>query len=112
MNGAGGDDIIDGGRGKDSIIGNGGDDELTGGIGADHFIYHKGDGSDVITDFTARGGDADTIDLSEYGEKIRFRDLHISRVDKTDVLIEIGRHEDILLHDVKLRHISVDDFDF
>lgn len=107
-----GKDILDGGKGNDWLIGNGGKDVLIGGRGRDHFVFHKGDGKDQIKDFTASGKEADTIDLSDWGGKLRFRDLDISREGKHDVLIEIGKHDEILLHDVKLKDITSSDFDF
>jgi len=112
LGGASGDDILDGGKGNDWIVGNGGDDLLTGGAGKDHFVFHKGDGRDEITDFAAKGKSADTIDLSDYGEKLKFKDLDISRDGRHDLLIEIGKHDEILLHDVKIKDITAADFDF
>jgi hypothetical protein len=49
--GTAGDDTIDGGNGKDSITGGAGNDTLTGGNGADTFIFGPGFGNDIITDF-------------------------------------------------------------
>jgi Ca2+-binding RTX toxin-like protein len=49
--GTAGDDTIDGGNGKDSITGGAGNDILTGGNGADTFIFGPGFGHDTITDF-------------------------------------------------------------
>ena len=43
---------IFGGDGTDTIIGGKGNDTLTGGNGKDVFVYAKGDGKDVITDYT------------------------------------------------------------
>ena len=64
------------------------------------------------TDFTVKGKNADTIDLSEYGDKLRFKDIDIERDGKHDTVIEIGKHDEILLHDVKPNEISIHDFDF
>ena len=67
--GGGGADILNGGNGKDTIVGGAGDDTLiggkgndclTGGAGSDVFYYTKGDGADIITDFTT--GDKIYID--------------------------------------------------
>ncbi|MGB9365778.1 MAG: Ig-like domain-containing protein [Xanthobacteraceae bacterium] len=49
--GTAGDDTINGGNGKDSITGGAGNDILTGGNGADTFIFGPGFGDDTITDF-------------------------------------------------------------
>ncbi|MDY7048146.1 MAG: Ig-like domain-containing protein, partial [Microcystis panniformis WG22] len=60
--GGSGNDTINGGAGNDTITGGYGNDSLTGGSGNDTFrflsIYDK---QDVITDFTASGGNADTL---------------------------------------------------
>jgi Ca2+-binding RTX toxin-like protein len=50
--GAGGDDVIDGGDGDDVLSGVTGNDTLTGGAGTDEFQFYKGDGHDIITDFS------------------------------------------------------------
>lgn len=109
-------DLIDGGKGNDKLYGNKGNDQLTGGLGKDDFIYHKRDGKDVITDFAAAGKQADTIDLSDYGKDLSFKnDIDISKHGK-DVLVEIGRGEEILLQDIlkhfEIKDISAADFDF
>ncbi len=49
--GTAGDDTINGGNGKDSITGGAGNDLLTGENGADTFIFGPGFGNDTITDF-------------------------------------------------------------
>ena len=48
-----GNDILKGGKGADYLIGGKGNDTLTGGAGKDIFVYAKGDGKDIITDYTA-----------------------------------------------------------
>ena len=53
IKGGSGKDTILGGDGADTIIGGKGNDTLTGGNGKDIFVYAKGDGKDVITDYTA-----------------------------------------------------------
>ncbi len=57
------DNIITGGSGSQTIDGGAGNDVLTGGGGADTFIISKGNGSDLITDFS----DNDKIRLNQYG---------------------------------------------
>ena len=49
--GTAGDDTIDGGNGKDILRGGDGNDTLTGGNGADTFVFGPGFGNDIITDF-------------------------------------------------------------
>jgi Ca2+-binding RTX toxin-like protein len=57
LDGGRGADRLDGGAGNDKIEGGKGDDVLTGGPGADIFEFERGDGRDVITDFSAADGD-------------------------------------------------------
>ncbi len=64
LQGGAGSDLLQGGRGADRLVGGEGRDRLTGGKDADVFAFRAiGDGRDVITDFSAAGGDV--IDLSE-----------------------------------------------
>ena len=69
INGGTSDDLLVGGKGKDSIFGGEGDDILTGGkgndslwgyAGADTFIYAQGDGKDFIYGFD----DTDMLEIS------------------------------------------------
>ncbi|MBP1884608.1 family 16 glycosylhydrolase [Sinorhizobium mexicanum] len=58
-----GDNIITGGSGSQTIDGDGGNDVLTGAGGADIFVFSKGNGSDLITDFSSN----DVVRLNGYG---------------------------------------------
>ena len=61
-----GDEVAYGGAGADSFYGGAGSDTLTGGAGEDTYIFKQlDDGSDVITDFDVRSGDA--LDLRSFG---------------------------------------------
>ena len=57
------DNIITGGAGSQTIDGGAGNDVLTGGGGADTFLFTKGNGSDLITDFSSD----DKVRLNQYG---------------------------------------------
>lgn len=54
LDGSGGNDALDGGRGDDVLIGGAGTDRLTGGRGADTFVFTAGEGG-------ATAAEADTI---------------------------------------------------
>ena len=54
LDGGAGNDILLGGVGKDTLIGGKGNDILTGGKGKDTFVLALGDGTDIITDFSAQ----------------------------------------------------------
>jgi Ca2+-binding RTX toxin-like protein len=108
-----GDDILNGGKGNDWLIGNAGDDILIGGAGSDNFVFHEGDGIDTIKDFVENGKLADTIDLSDFGAKLSYKDLDISREGKHDVSIDFGKgNDEIILQDVNIKQITAGDFDF
>ena len=62
LEGRGGSDTIDGGIGNDIINGGTGADRLTGGSGSDTFVFAKGDGRDVVTDFSS----GDLLKVSGY----------------------------------------------
>ncbi|HEX7857257.1 MAG TPA: carbohydrate-binding domain-containing protein [Sphingobium sp.] len=64
--GTNGADTITGTKYADIITGGYGNDTLTGGGGADCFVMKRGDGKDVITDFTVSGPQANIIQLSGY----------------------------------------------
>ena len=53
ITGGSGNDSLNGGKGSDTLTGGRGADTLTGGDGKDVFVYSSGDGSDIITDYTA-----------------------------------------------------------
>jgi Ca2+-binding RTX toxin-like protein len=65
FHGLGGDDVITGNTGAETIFGGRGDDRLTGGLGIDTFDYgHSDAGNDTIMDFEI-GVAGDVIDLSD-----------------------------------------------
>ena len=54
LNGQKGDDIISGGAGSDKLIGGKGGDIMSGGDGSDTFVIKRGNGYDIIEDFSNR----------------------------------------------------------
>jgi Ca2+-binding RTX toxin-like protein len=70
IDGGAGNDTLDGGGGNDVLIGGAGFDRMTGGGGGDTFVFTAGFGNDVITDFDANGtgtlANQDLIDISTY----------------------------------------------
>jgi len=111
----GGDDLLLGGKGNDTFDAGEGDDTISDKIGADTLIFHKGDGIDDVTGFNFVGKGHDTIDLSEYfsGDKeLRFKDLDISKHGKSDVMIDFGDDNQIILHGVTTKQLDASDFQF
>lgn len=111
----GGDDLLLGGKGNDSFEAGEGDDTISDKVGVDTLIFHKGDGIDDVTGFNFVGKSHDIIDLSEYfdGDKeLKFRDLDISKHGKSDVMIDFGDDNQIILHGVTTKQLDASDFHF
>jgi Ca2+-binding RTX toxin-like protein len=98
LSGNGGDNTLWGGKGNDT---------LTGGAGSDTFEFHKGDKFDTITDFDAAGKDHDILDLEGFG-KLKFSDIEIEKVGKSDYEISFGHGDGLHIH---LDHSSIKDVD-
>ena len=80
--GGDGNDVIDGGGGRDFIYGGAGDDDLTGGSGADVFFFSEDGGNDTIQDFNAAEGD--TIYLRGFDATITWDVLSTKITTVTD----------------------------
>ena len=80
---------MNGGEGKDSLVGADGNDELTGGPGPDTFVC--GTGTDNITDFSSSQKDKNTSDCEQFyqysiqgfNSRIETLDLVLNRVTKS-----------------------------
>jgi Ca2+-binding RTX toxin-like protein len=105
-----GNDTIIGGDQQDSIAGERGKDKLTGGGAGDFFFFSKRDGSDVITDFDAKGGfgKQDLIFVSHD----MFDDAKIRKSGSDDTLIDFGHGDTLTLRGVKPAEIDDTDFVF
>ncbi|MDF1718327.1 MAG: hypothetical protein P1U75_16875, partial [Antarcticimicrobium sp.] len=97
--GGGGNDELSGSGGRDFLKGQKGDDTLTGGKGADTFFFKKGDGQDVITDFTVG---ADVIEIGKGANRIR--QLDFEQVDE-DVLVSF-RNVEILVENILIEDLK------
>ena len=72
-----GNDKLYGQDGDDVLVGGAGDDYLEGGYGSDTYVYNKGDGHDVINQYTT-SVDVGT-DRLKFGEGIGTEDLELVR---------------------------------
>lgn len=115
--GANRSDILNGGRGDDSLRGD--SSSFTGygsgffgtGTGNDTFVFDKHSGNDVILDFGQDLGNRDVMDVSAYHFH-NFADLqqHISNNGAGDAVIHLTSHDSITVEGVDASHLTQDDF--
>ncbi len=87
--GAGNDTILDGRDGDDILIGGTGNDWMRGGNGNDTYVFNRGDGQDIISDWSYGN---DTI---LFGAGIAVADLSFTRASNgQDLIIAIAGTED------------------
>lgn len=112
--GLGGNDTLDGGGGHDRLVGGEGEDSMSGGAGSDVFVFASGHGTDTITDFAAKGGAQDYIDLSGIGAIRNFRDLKANHLEKHggDLWIVSDGDDVIIIEGFKAKHLDAGDFLF
>jgi len=96
-------DRLFGDGGNDTITGGGGNDTMTGGKGSDTFNFYGVSGSDVITDFDARGGGnkQDYLDLGDHGE------FTVKR-DGDDIVLKFLNFDTIRLKDVAFKDFNAE----
>ena len=99
------DNIITGNAGNNGLNGAKGNDILTGGGGRDTFIVVKGEGNDIITDFTPA---EDRLRLDGFAFK-SFADVAkvMSQVG-TSVVLRLGGDQTLILQNAKLSDITAD----
>ncbi|MGA0533439.1 calcium-binding protein [Hansschlegelia sp. KR7-227] len=105
--GGGGADTIDGGDGRNRIDGGKANDSLTGGVNQDTFVFHRGDGSDVITNFDAR---IDLLDFVGFGANYDTPGELLAAAEQSggDTVIELTVSGTLAAR-VLLRGVAVDD---
>jgi len=99
--GAGGNDVLDGGYGNDILSGGKGNDILTGGHGSDIFIFKVGFGNDQITDFNFVDDDHDLIYIDGY--------LFLDAEGMAEHIQQVG--DDVIIALSSTDHISLLNFD-
>ena len=113
--GMAGNDTLSGGAGGDVLNGGAGTDKLTGGADADIFEFVSGFGRDTVTDFDAKGGDHDFIDLSGVKTIANFDQLfygHRIYQSGCDVIIDAAKGDVITLKNVDISTLTADHFLF
>lgn len=107
IDGGRGNDRLDGGAGDDILVGGRGNDTLTGGSGADLFEFRRGDGRDLITDFT---DGVDRIELDGFSGRELTAILNGARQVGDDVVLTLSAGASITLADVQLSQLDRADF--
>lgn len=90
----GGNDVLKGGGGADVLVGGKGGDTLTGGLGSDEFVFDSHSGSDVITDFDARGARQDHLLLPD-------NETYHIHTSGSDLVLNFSHGHSLTLDDVK-----------
>ncbi len=108
-------DNLLGGKGDDTLEGGAHNDRLTGGKNNDTFVFEDGTGDDTITDFDALNN-AEKIDFSGVSSLNSIGDVTgpggaASQVG-SDVLIDLGGGNSVLLQSVSLGDLDNGDFMF
>ncbi len=115
MEGGDGRDVFVGGRGRDLLDGGNDDDVLSGSTDADTFRFADGHGNDTITDFEATN-DNEKIDLTDVSAISTIGDITdpggAGTQQGSDVLIDTGGGNSILLQGVQLSDLGAEDFIF
>ncbi len=101
------DNIIMGGSSRQTIDGGAGNDVLIGGGGADTFIISKGNGTDLIVDFS----DDDTIRLDGYGVTSFDQLISQSSQQGNDLWLNLGNGESVVLANTTVDDIGADQFE-
>jgi serralysin len=104
--GNGVDNIVEGGAGKEQIYGGGGQDILVGGAGADVFIVVKGEGNDVIQDFSAA---EDNVRLKAGYTSFAQVQSHLTQVG-TDVLLDLGGGDGLMFRNLSVAQLTAANF--
>jgi Ca2+-binding RTX toxin-like protein len=116
--GGDGNDKIWGGQGYDILTGGAGKDMLWGGTETDAFIfmaggrYAPGSDVDIIKDIVTKGDQMDDIQIMSLDGSIdSYADIRkLARQDGSDVRIDFGFGDVLILENIKLKHLSAELF--
>ena len=81
ISGAGGNDAIEGRYGDDILIGGTGNDVLYGSGGNDTYVFARGDGADIVREFSNVSYGSGGIDRIEFAAGIAPADIIVTQVD-------------------------------
>ena len=105
--GNGGGNVIQGGAGRQEIYGGRGEDILSGGLGRDAFLVIKGEGNDVITDFSVLEDRVRlTAGMSSF-DQVRTRLVQ----EGADTRLDLGGGDSLLFRNVKAGDLRAENFE-
>jgi Ca2+-binding RTX toxin-like protein len=99
--------VLLGGAGNDTLDGGAGQDILWGEAGADTFLIRKGTGVDIIADFTPG---TDRLDVRDYGFKTTAALMSRMTQVGTDISVDLGGGDLVILMGVKIINLGAVDF--
>jgi Ca2+-binding RTX toxin-like protein len=100
--------VLTGNESPNTLDGKGGNDMLTGGAGNDTFVIAKGQGNDIITDFSTTSGDVIKLDGFAFTS---FAAVKAASVQSgSDVMISLGDGQTLKLAGVQLSSLAAGDF--
>ncbi|WP_407519751.1 alkaline phosphatase [Methylobacterium oryzisoli] len=112
LSGGIGNDALYGEEGSDLLFGNAGDDLLMGGAGGDTFAVGRGDGRDVIRDFTVAGAERDVIAFNS-GVFGSFAAVQAASAQQGgDVVITVAPDSSLTVQNVALASLTAANFSF
>jgi beta-glucanase (GH16 family) len=100
------DNIISGASGSQTIDGGDGEDVLIGGGGADTFILARGNGSDLITDFSSD----DTVRLNSYGLSSFEQVLSHVTQEGANLRLDLGGGESLVFANTEASDLQANQF--
>jgi beta-glucanase (GH16 family) len=100
------DNIISGAAGTQTIDGGAGNDVLIGGGGADKFIVSRGNGSDMITDFSSD----DVVRLNQYGFTSFSQVAAHLKQEGANVRLDLGGGESLLFANTTVANLHANQF--
>jgi beta-glucanase (GH16 family)/Ca2+-binding RTX toxin-like protein len=100
------DNIVEGGAGAQQVYGAAGQDVLVGGAGADVFIVYKGEGNDVLQDFSAA---EDKVRLKAGFTSFSEVQSRLSQVG-SDVKLDLGGGDGLIFRNLTVGQLTAGNF--
>lgn len=100
ISGGAGNDTIEGRYGDDLLVGGTGNDILSGSGGNDTYVFVRGDGADIVREFSRTTNGSEGFDTIEFGEGILPSEIAVTQVDSGwDLVLTIAGTTDSITLD-------------